>query len=53
MPSVINMTLKDALYLLESKDVSVLIKGRGKVVAQTIAPGADIVKNQKITLILN
>lgn len=53
MPDVKNMTLKDALYLLENMNVKVLTQGRGKVVAQDILPGAQVHKNQTITLLLN
>ena len=47
------MTLKDALYLLENMDMNVLVRGKGKVVAQDVAPGAAISKNQTVTLLLN
>jgi cell division protein FtsI (penicillin-binding protein 3) len=53
MPDVKNMTLKDALYLLENMDVKVLVKGRGKVVAQDVLPGTLINKNRTVTLLLN
>ena len=53
MPDVKNMTLKDALYLLENMDIRVLTKGRGKVVAQDVLPGTAINKNQTVTLLLN
>lgn len=53
MPDVKNMTLKDALYLLENLNIKVLTKGRGKVAAQDILPGTPINKNQTITLLLN
>jgi cell division protein FtsI (penicillin-binding protein 3) len=53
MPDVKNMTLKDALYLLENMDIKVLTQGRGKVVAQDILPGTTINKNQTIKLLLN
>lgn len=53
MPDVKNMTLKDALYLLENMNVKVVTKGRGKVVAQDILPGTAINKNQTVTLLLN
>lgn len=53
MPDVKNMTLKDALYLLENIDVKVVVKGRGKVVAQDIFPGTTINQNQTVTLLLN
>jgi cell division protein FtsI (penicillin-binding protein 3) len=47
------MTLKDALYLLESKGVKVTAKGKGKVLMQDIAPGTNINKAQTVTLLLN
>ena len=53
MPDVRNMTLRDALYLLESSGVKVLAKGRGKVLMQDIDPGTAITKKQTITLLLN
>jgi cell division protein FtsI (penicillin-binding protein 3) len=53
IPDVRNMTLKDALYVLENRNIKVLVKGRGKVVAQDIIPGTRITKNQTITLLLN
>lgn len=53
MPDVKNMTMKDALYLLENMDMKVIIKGRGKVVAQDVLAGTTINKNQPVTLLLN
>lgn len=53
IPDVKNMTLKDALYLLENMNVKVTTRGRGKVVAQDILPGTPVTKNQRITLLLN
>jgi cell division protein FtsI (penicillin-binding protein 3) len=53
MPDVRNMTIKDALYLLENMNVKVFLKGRGKVVAQDIIPGTALNKNQTVTLLLN
>ena len=53
MPSVINMTLKDALYVLESLDLKVEVQGRGKVVAQDVLAGSAINKNKTVTLLLN
>jgi cell division protein FtsI (penicillin-binding protein 3) len=53
MPDVKGMTLKDALYLLENMNLKVTIKGKGKVVAQDVFPGATIIKNQTVTLLLN
>jgi cell division protein FtsI (penicillin-binding protein 3) len=53
MPDVKNMTVKDALYLLENMHMKVVVKGRGKVVAQDVLPGTTINKNQTVTLLLN
>ncbi len=46
MPDVRNMTLKDALYLLENMNLKVAVKGRGRVVAQDIPAGMTIGKNK-------
>jgi cell division protein FtsI (penicillin-binding protein 3) len=53
IPDVRNMSLKDALYILENINVKVITKGRGKVIAQDILPGTPVTKNQNITLLLN
>jgi cell division protein FtsI (penicillin-binding protein 3) len=53
MPDVRNMTLKDALYVLENRNVRVSVKGKGKVLVQDVLPGTTISKNQTITLLLN
>ena len=53
VPDVKGMGLKDALYLLESMDLRVAAKGRGKVKTQSMAPGSALAKNQMITLELN
>jgi cell division protein FtsI (penicillin-binding protein 3) len=53
MPDLSHMTLKDALYELENRDIKVIVKGRGKVIAQDIMPGAIVNKNQTVTVLLN
>ncbi|MBN9379804.1 MAG: transpeptidase family protein [Chitinophagaceae bacterium] len=53
MPDVKGMGLKDALYLLESMDLKVAAKGRGKVRTQSIPPGAALKKNEPISIQLN
>jgi cell division protein FtsI (penicillin-binding protein 3) len=53
MPNVKSMTLKDALYLLENMNMKVVVKGRGKVIAQDVLAGAVVNKNQTVTLLLN
>ncbi|MES2882969.1 MAG: penicillin-binding protein [Bacteroidota bacterium] len=53
MPNLKQMTLKDALYEMENKNIKVLVRGRGKVVAQDIEPGSVITKKTLVTLLLN
>ena len=53
MPNLYHMTLKDALYEIENRNMKVVVKGRGKVVAQDIAPGSAISKGQTVNLLLN
>jgi cell division protein FtsI (penicillin-binding protein 3) len=53
MPDLRGMGLKDAVYLLESMNLKVSAKGKGKIKQQSIVPGAGISKNQKVTLELN
>ena len=53
VPDVRGMGLKDALFLLESRDILVFTRGTGKVKQQSIAPGTIVAKNQKLILDLN
>lgn len=53
MPDVKGMGLKDALYLLESMDLKVATRGRGKVRTQSIPPGAALKKNEPVSIQLN
>jgi cell division protein FtsI (penicillin-binding protein 3) len=53
VPDVKGMGLKDALYLLESRDMKVLARGTGKVRQQSITAGTLVSKNQKLILDLN
>jgi len=53
IPNVKGMGLKDALYLLESMDLRVAAKGRGKVKTQSAEPGTALQKNETIILQLN
>ena len=50
IPNLKGMGLKDALYLLESMDVRVVAKGKGKVVNQSLVAGFPVQKNQVVTL---
>ncbi|MEO6314455.1 MAG: penicillin-binding protein [Chitinophagaceae bacterium] len=53
VPNVKGLGLKDALYLLESMNMKVVSKGRGRVTAQSLNPGAAVNKNQSIKIELN
>ena len=53
VPDVKGMGLKDALYLLESRDLKVIARGTGKVKQQSISAGTIVSKNQKLVLDLN
>ncbi len=50
MPNVKGMGLKDALYLLENMGVKVSVKGKGKIIAQSIAPGTGLAKGVSVVL---
>jgi cell division protein FtsI (penicillin-binding protein 3) len=50
MPNVKGMGLKDALYLLENMGVKVSIKGKGKIISQSVEAGARLGKG--VTVIL-
>lgn len=52
VPDVRQMGLRDALYLLENRGLEVRIKGHGKVVRQSIAPGTPA-EGQSIQLVLS
>ncbi len=53
MPSVVGMGLKDALPLLENRGCRVRVRGVGKIVGQSIAPGTPIHGRPTVTLVLN
>lgn len=50
VPYVVDMGLKDALYLLESSGLQVKIEGRGTVRAQSVQAGTRIVDGMTIRL---
>jgi cell division protein FtsI (penicillin-binding protein 3) len=52
VPLVVGMGLKDAVYLLESAGLKVIINGRGTVVEQSVEAGQNVQKNQTITITL-
>lgn len=50
MPNVMGMGARDAVYLLESRGLKVIIKGRGKVQQQSIAYGKPYRRGARVTL---
>ncbi len=53
MPNVKGMGFRDALYLLEMMGIKVSVRGRGKVVNQSVAPGSIIAKGTSVLLELS
>jgi cell division protein FtsI (penicillin-binding protein 3) len=53
MPSLSGMGLKDAVYLCENLGLKVVVRGKGKVVAQTLSAGQNISRGQTIIIQLN
>ncbi len=53
MPNVRGMGLKDALYLLENMGMKVVVKGKGKVMIQSVPPGEALVKGVTVILELS
>ena len=53
MPNVTGMGLKDALHLLENMSMKVTVKGKGKVVSQSLEAGLAFNRGQTIALELN
>lgn len=52
-PNVKGMTLRDALYVLESAGLKVLIEGKGRVTEQSLPAGRRITHGDKITIKLS
>ena len=53
MPTLKGMGLKDAVYLCENMGLHLSIKGKGKVMAQSIVAGQAINKGTFVALELN
>ncbi|MDR2651770.1 MAG: PASTA domain-containing protein [Prevotellaceae bacterium] len=50
VPSVINMGLRDAVYLLEKSGMKVRFSGKGKIKRQSVLAGTTVVKGATIDL---
>jgi cell division protein FtsI (penicillin-binding protein 3) len=53
VPNVKGMGLRDALHLLENQGMKVQVFGVGKVVSQSVLPGASVNQNKYITIHLS
>lgn len=53
MPDVHGMGARDAVFLVESQGAKCVVKGRGKVTAQSIGPDMKVKKGQVCTLTLD
>jgi cell division protein FtsI (penicillin-binding protein 3) len=53
MPLLAGMTLKDAVYLCENLGLKVSVKGKGKVMAQSLTAGEPVRKGQLVNIELN
>lgn len=53
VPDVSGLGLKDAVYLLEKQGMKVVVRGRGKVFAQSVPAGTKINRGQNIVLQLS
>lgn len=53
VPDVKGLSVRDAVYLLESQGLKVWVKGRGVINGQSLAPGTKVEKGKEIILILS
>ena len=52
MPNVVQLNVRDAVYLLESMGLRVKVEGKGKVKNQSILPGERIWKGVEVKISL-
>lgn len=50
VPDVMGMSLKDALFLLESEGMKVSVEGRGNVIRQSVLAGEKLLKGMSISI---
>jgi cell division protein FtsI (penicillin-binding protein 3) len=53
VPDVKGLSVRDAVYLLETQGLKVWIKGRGTIKGQSLAPGTKVNKGKEIVLLLS
>jgi cell division protein FtsI (penicillin-binding protein 3) len=52
MPSVVQLNVRDAVYLLESMGLRVIVEGKGRVKTQSVQPGDRIWKGVEVKISL-
>ena len=52
MPDVKGMGARDAVYMLESRGLTVKVQGRGKVKSQSYAPGRTAISGAECVLVM-
>jgi cell division protein FtsI (penicillin-binding protein 3) len=52
VPDVSGLALRDTLFILENKGLQVNYSGKGRVKAQSLAPGTKLSPNATINLVL-
>lgn len=53
MPQLKGLSLKDAVYLCENLGLKVQVRGKGKVIAQSVMPGQSFARGQLINIAFN
>lgn len=53
MPALTGLGLKDAVYVCENLGLKISVKGKGRVTAQSVSAGQQVVKGQVVNLLLN
>jgi cell division protein FtsI (penicillin-binding protein 3) len=53
MPALKGMGLKDVVSVCENMGLKVIVRGKGKVAAQSIVPGQPFAKGQQISVLLD
>lgn len=53
MPSLLGLGLKDALAICEANNWELTIKGKGKIIEQSVPPGTPVRKGQNVQIVLD
>jgi cell division protein FtsI (penicillin-binding protein 3) len=52
VPNVVGLSARDAVYLIERLGMHAYLRGKGKVVSQTVPPGTQAYKGGLVELVL-